>query len=113
MPTCRMENPAWIQPSWTGVSHPWSDTYLVVSRCVAELAEGGLVAVWHVGPAAEEYQSTGVVRQGAPKHFNAALLLAGKKRQRHSNEDRTLIFAGMNFLSPLRGVFPEIPGDLG
>lgn len=45
---------------WTwGRHNRWSETYLVESRWVAEFAEGGLVAVRHVRPAAEEYQSTG------------------------------------------------------
>lgn len=49
--------------------------YLVVSGWEAEFAEGSLVAVRHVRPAAEEHHSAGVSRQGAPKHLNATLLL--------------------------------------
>lgn len=50
-------------------------TNLVVSSSVVQFAEGGLVAVGHVSTPAEKHQSTGSVRQGAPEHLNAALLL--------------------------------------
>lgn len=55
--------------------------YLVVSGWEAEFAEGSLVAVRHVGPAAEEHHSAGVSRQGTPKHLDAVLLLEEETKE--------------------------------
>lgn len=57
-----LEQTSQYQLVWTWDRHNRrSETYLVVSRWVAEFAEGSLVAVRHVRPATEEYQSTGII----------------------------------------------------
>lgn len=56
----------------------YSMTYLVVARDVAEFTQGSLVAVGHISTSAKEYQCAGILRQRAPEHFYAALLLAGR-----------------------------------
>lgn len=56
----------------------YSMTYLVVASNVAEFTKGSLVAVGHISTSAKEYQCTGILRQWAPEHFDAVLLLAGR-----------------------------------
>lgn len=55
----------------------WRRTDLVAASAVAEPAQGGQVAVRHVGAAAEENQSAGAAGEGSPEHLDAVLLLAG------------------------------------
>ena len=62
-------------------------TYLVAAGGEVEFLERGLVTVGHVMTATEEHQCTGIIRQGAPVHVNAALLLAERNDQDNVNND--------------------------